>query len=116
ALRRRGLRAVTLSELLASAASTRPTDSDAASVIAPAARRASAAASIVARAGVAGHDSFASSGARAIGTSVANANTTGATWVTRRRWRADISLGVPTPDATPIATAQKTSPAHSRRA
>lgn len=75
----RGMRAVPLAELLASAASTLPTGAARASASAPIAVATSPAASPAARSGDAGHHSRATSGASATGTSVVSASTIGAT-------------------------------------
>src|SRR5262249_32216331 len=84
ALRARALRAVSVSRLLDSAASTPPTDSDVVRSSAPAATNVSATARPALRAGEVGQDSLASSGASPTGTKVVNENTSGATCVTRR--------------------------------
>jgi processive 1,2-diacylglycerol beta-glucosyltransferase len=78
-LERRGMRAVPLSELLASGASTRPTGAARASARAPMPVATSPAARPASRSADAGHHSRASSGASATGTNVVRANTIGAT-------------------------------------
>ena len=115
ALDARGLRPVSLSELLPSA-STRSTDVDRASLTTQAASTARAATSAASRPGALGHASRASSGASATGTNVFSANTMGATCVTGRRRSADISLSVPTPDAVIIARNHTPRPSHALRA
>jgi processive 1,2-diacylglycerol beta-glucosyltransferase len=78
-LGRRGLRAVTLSELLASRPKTRPTGSTVASASAPPPVARMPMTSPAVRSGEVGHHSCASSGARATGTKVVSASTSGAT-------------------------------------
>jgi len=109
----RGLRGVSLEELVASAARTRATGFDRASASAPPPTSSSESARPHARHADAGHHSRATSGANATGTNVVSANTIGATCATGRRCSADISPNVPSPDATIIATNQTTSPGQS---
>jgi processive 1,2-diacylglycerol beta-glucosyltransferase len=78
-LERRGLRPVTLSELLASRAKTRPTGSTVASAAAPPPVAMRPITSPAVRSGELGHHSWASSGARATGTNVVSARMSGAT-------------------------------------
>ncbi len=85
ALSTRGLRAVSLSRLLASAASTRATGADTVRVSAPAATSARPNPTPTARCGDDDHPSPTSTGARATGTKVVSANTSGATCETGRR-------------------------------
>jgi UDP-N-acetylglucosamine:LPS N-acetylglucosamine transferase len=106
----RGLRGVSLAELVASAARTRATVFERASASAPPPTSSSESTRPHARHGEAGHHSRATSGASATGTNVVTANTIGATCATGRRCSADISLSVPSPDATFIATNQTASP------
>jgi UDP-N-acetylglucosamine:LPS N-acetylglucosamine transferase len=74
-----GLRSVSVSTLLRSAASTRATGADRARIVAPIAVRASASTSAASRTGVCDHDSPASAGASATGTNVVSAKMSGAT-------------------------------------
>jgi len=78
-LRRLGVRAVPLSELLASAARTRPTGAAVASARAPIPVASRPSASPASRSGEAGHHSPARSGASETGTKVVSASTIGAT-------------------------------------
>jgi processive 1,2-diacylglycerol beta-glucosyltransferase len=107
-----GLRALPLDDLLASAASARPTGAERASASAPPPVRSSATTSPASRQAEAGHSSPASTGASATGTNVVSAKTMGATCVTARRCRADISLSVPSPEAAFMARNHTTTPTH----
>ena len=81
----RGLRAVSLSRLIASAPRARAKGADTARARAPAATRARPTRTPAARCGDDGHPSPTSTGASATGTNVVRANTSGATCETGRR-------------------------------
>jgi processive 1,2-diacylglycerol beta-glucosyltransferase len=110
ALSGRGLRAVPLSAFSDRGTSTRATGAEPATSSAPIPTRPSASSRPRTRAGRPDQPSPARIGATATGTKVVKANTSGATCVTGRRCSADISLKVPTPDATFIAIAQANRP------
>ena len=78
-LERKGLRPVTLSELLASRSNTRPTGATVASARAPPPVARMPMTRPAVRSGELGHHSWASSGARATGTNVVRARMSGAT-------------------------------------
>lgn len=116
ALAERGLRAVSVSALVASAERTARTADERASRRTPAtATRIDTESSARLDASIS-QLSRATSGASATGTTVVATATTGATWVARAVWSADISLSVPAPAAKTIAGSHTASPAQAEAA